>query len=125
RQTMNVVLRLFAERQDVFLRTAAAAQTEAGEEKRGRHDLHKVPAGDRLKPFAGPGWEFPLDPLAELRRIRQLLEAAPIFGADVRLRARWRNGFHRWQAEQFCKLSTFQLASALVNQLFARCWCGF
>src|SRR5690242_9827656 len=97
RHAMDIILRLLPKWPDFLLRPTTTAQTQSGQEKRSRHDLDKVPPGNWIDPFARASGKFALDPLTELRRISELIETAPILGAALRLRARWRNGFHRWQ----------------------------
>ena len=96
RRAVHIIFRRLAEGQDIFLRATATAQTKAGEQKGGGHDFHEVPARDRVGQFAGSGRELPLHPLLKLGCVGQLLQAAPILGACLRLGAWWGDGFaHR------------------------------
>ena len=96
RQTVDVIFRRFAKRQNLFLRAAATAQAKARQEKRGGHDFHEMPARNRVGQFAGARWKLPLHPTAKLRRVGQLIQAAPVFRSGLAFRAGRRNGFaHR------------------------------
>ena len=44
--------------------------------------------------FTRPRWKFPLQPVTKLRRFSHFIQAAPVFRARFRMRARWRNRFH-------------------------------
>ena len=96
RRTVDVIFRRFAERQNLFLRPPTPTQPKAREQERSGHDLDEMPARDGVSQFAGARGKLVFHPLTKLRRVSQLIEAAPVFRADLRLRAGWRNGFaHR------------------------------
>src|SRR2546423_511598 len=69
RDAVHVIFGHFAEGIDSLLGAAAAgsAEPKTGEQERGRHDFHEMPAGDRVGPFAGAGGELPLEPILKLR----------------------------------------------------------
>ena len=96
RRAVNVVFRRLAKWQDFFLWSAATAQTKACQQKRGGHDLHEVPAGDRVGQFAGARRKLAFHPLTEFGRVSQMIQAAPIFRPRLGFRAGRGNRFaHR------------------------------
>src|SRR5207237_51121 len=120
RHTVNVILRLFAERFELLHRTTAArrCQSQARQHEGGGHDLHEMPARQRIGKLARTRRKLPLQPLAKLRLLSQLVETPPILTATLRFRTSWWNCFaHRWQAEQVCKDSTFQSCMAFFPKL--------
>ena len=78
RRTVHIVLRHLGERQNLVLRPAATRHPEAGQGKRSRHDLHEVPARNRILDQIHPGRELLLNKRAELRRISLVFKAPPV-----------------------------------------------
>ena len=81
---IHVILRLLAKRLQVFHRPAASApgQPSPARKKRGGHDLHEMPARNRIRPLAGSLRKFPAQPLPEFGRIGHFIQAPPIPPAD-------------------------------------------
>ena len=97
RDAVDVALGHSAERKNFLLRPPAARteQAQSAQQKRGRHELDEIAAGNRVGQLAGTVRKLPLQPLTELRSVRQLIQAAPIFLTALRLWTGRRNGFHR------------------------------
>ena len=94
---MNKTFRRFAEGQQLVFRTTAtrSAKADARERERRRHDLHEVPAGNRIGQLAGVLRELALQELLELRSVRELIQTAPIMTTRGWRCVRRGNGFHR------------------------------
>ena len=67
-------------RDDVFFGLAGAG-ADAGERERRAHQLQELAAAGRVGELRGLRRELPLHVLAELRRVGQFLEAAPVGAA--------------------------------------------
>src|SRR5205814_4741530 len=123
---MHIIFRHFAERQNPLLGPPATApcQTESRQQERGRHDFHKVPARNSIRPFTRALRKFALDPFAEFGRPCQLIQAPPIFAASLRLRTGWRNSFHWFRSAeiQLGAIQFFRCASLSTNALIVQSW---
>ena len=83
RFAIDVIFRLLAERLQFFLRPAAARahHAQARQRERRGHDLDEVPAGNTVLELARALRKFAMQPLLELRRVRQFIQAAPVTAA--------------------------------------------
>ena len=80
RPARDDLFRLPDVRDDLLVRLPGAG-ADAGERERGAHQLQELPAAGRIVELRGLRRELPLDVLAELRRVGQLFEAAPVGAA--------------------------------------------
>ena len=80
RRAVDEILRRLAEGHEFILRLAAAGacQPETRQQERGGHDLDEMPPRKGIGQFTRTSRKLALQELAELRRLGQLLQAAPI-----------------------------------------------
>ena len=83
---VHIVLRHFGERQNLVLRPATTGHPEPGQGKRGRHDLHEVPARNRIVNQIHPGRKLLFDKLTKLWRVSLVLKAPPMARSIILLR---------------------------------------
>ena len=91
------ILRLLAERLQFFLGPAAARahNAQARERERRGHDFDKMPPRHRVGELARALGKLAFQPLLEIRRVAQFIQAAPVTAATQGRRGgRWRIGFH-------------------------------
>ena len=70
----------------------ARAGGQSGEAQRGRGELQEVAPRDAVRPLRGEAGKLAIEQLAELGRLRQLLETPPVGGAAATLQALARRG---------------------------------
>jgi hypothetical protein len=108
RFAVNVIFRLLAERLQFFHRPAAARahHAQARERERRGHDFHEMPAGNTVLELARALRKLALQPVLELRRIGQLIQAAPVTAArrrrgnEASISGSWRIWFHSGAANK-------------------------
>ena len=89
------LLRLPDVRDDLLFRLARAG-AHAGERERRAHQLQELPAAGRVGELRGLCRELAVDVLAELRRVGQLFEAAPVRAAFESSQSRANVGRGSW-----------------------------
>lgn len=80
----------------MFLRAATSSEAKTSQGCRSPHELEEMAARDTIHlHLRGTGGKFPLEPIAELGSVLELILAAPVLLGVGRLRRVIKNLFHR------------------------------